>query len=491
MKQTGLITKYPLPQDYVLGGETAVKGKIRTSDWKEYLPAIEKQYSINFDTLSCTSFSFNNVVESQLNFMIAKGELSADSIKWLTDNGYIENGKVNLSDRFLAVMSGTTERGNDFRTVAECARTVGLIPEKDFPLGGNSFAEYHNKSLITQQMKDKASQFLKRIKISWEWLFFDSALGFNEGVQVSGVIQETPVQIGITTPATHATMLFDYNKDTKWFKVFDTYDPFFFENYGDAYNPQIGLRVMCSAPVIIAPTPVPSEFTFKNTLVVGSKGNDVIQLQRVLISEGLMKVGLDTGNFGPITLQAVKNFQMKYGIRPTGNVGPITIAKLNSILDGLKKKPKYQISEAGLALIMQFEGCILHPYKDQSGYWTIGWGNRYINGVEVTHETPPLTQEQADNLFLSSLGSYQEAVNKSVERWITQSQYDALVSLCYNIGTGAFAQSSLIKRVNDGTITRADFLQWVKSRDQKTKELLTLPGLVKRRNKEADVYGLA
>lgn len=355
MKQSGLITKYPLPQDYVLGSETAVKGKVRTSDWKEYLPATEKQYSIGFDTLSCTSFSFNNVVESQLNFMIKKGEFNTDSIKWLTDNGYIENNKVNLSDRFLAIMSGTTDRGNDFRTVAECARTIGLIPEKDFPLTGNSFTEYHNKSLITQSMKDKAAEFLKRVKISWEWLFFDSASGFNEGVQVENVIQETPIQIAIPTPGTHATMLFGYNKDNEWFKVFDTYEPFFFENNGDSYNPQIGLRVMCSVPVIIAPTPVPSEFIFKNTLVFGSKGNDVVQLQRILISEGLMKVGLDTGNFGSITLQAVKNFQMKYGIRTTGNVGPITMAKLNSILDALKKKPKNKLDAWALA-IQTFEG---------------------------------------------------------------------------------------------------------------------------------------
>ena len=54
-------------------------------------------------------------------------------------------------------------------------------------------------------------------------------------------------------------------------------------------------------------------------------------LQQVLIAEGLLKQGLDTGNFFDKTLMALKNFQVKYGIEPVGQVGPKTRAKLNEL----------------------------------------------------------------------------------------------------------------------------------------------------------------
>lgn len=486
MRQSGNNPKFPEVTDYRVGGETALKPKKRTSDWKQYAPAIEKQYAPTFDTLSCTSFSFNNVVEFQLNYMIATKELPDTTIKWLTDNGYIEaDGKVNLSDRFLAIMSGTTERGNDFRTVAETARTVGCIPEKDLPLGNcTTFAEYHNKALITQAMKDKALKFLELVSIQWDWLFFDSTTGFNEEYQVKDNIEATPIQIGITTPATHATCLYGYVSDTKVFKVYDTYEPFYFEGSAENYNPQIGARILVTAKEQPPMPPMPpATFTFKTVLVYKMRHTDVVQLQRVLINFGFLKVGLDTGLFWDRTLQAVKNFQMYYGITPTGNVGQVTMAKLNSLL-GSKKK--LTISDAGLKMLIKFEGLgdgnrktsILEPYQDQTGTWTIGYGNTYINGVKVTRETPPITQEQAMTLLLTSLESYQETVRRSVAVDLKQDQYDALVSFCFNCGS----LLGLKDKINLGTITKDDFMQYVYSKGKK------LPVLVSRRQQEADYY---
>lgn len=276
-KQSGLIIKYPQPQDYVLGGETAIKGITRTDNWYEWLPKTEKQYTPDFDTLSCTSFSFTNVAETQLNYMI-KNELGAEAVKWLTDNGYIEDGKVNLSDRFLAIMSGTTINGNDMRTVAECARLNGLIPEKDFPMGGTDFASYHDKSLITKAMKAKGKEFLKYVNIMWEWSFSDTLLGFHEEAQIEKVLSETPLQIAIPTPATHATTLFKYNPLKKWFKVFDSYDPFYFENSADVYNPQIGMRISVTTKTVPTITPIYNDYTFTALLRYGSTGYDVVQL---------------------------------------------------------------------------------------------------------------------------------------------------------------------------------------------------------------------
>ena len=49
MQQSGNIPVFPLPQDYIMGGESAVKVKSRTTDWLKYLPSTEKQYAPTFD----------------------------------------------------------------------------------------------------------------------------------------------------------------------------------------------------------------------------------------------------------------------------------------------------------------------------------------------------------------------------------------------------------------------------------------------------------
>ena len=53
----------------------------------------------------------------------------------------------------------------------------------------------------------------------------------------------------------------------------------------------------------------------------------------------------------------------------------------------------------GVALIKRFEGCVLHPYQDSVGIWTIGWGCTTLSdGTRVTMTTTPLSQVQADAL---------------------------------------------------------------------------------------------
>lgn len=127
---------------------------------------------------------------------------------------------------------------------------------------------------------------------------------------------------------------------------------------------------------------------------------------------------------------------------------------------------------------------------DSAGYWTIGFGNRYINGKEVTKNTPSILMEEAIQLFMTSLKSYEDGVRESVKIILKQNQYDALVSLCYNIGTVGFKNSTLLQHLNQGKITRADFLLYIKARDQITGQLKVIQGLVNRRNKEADLFGL-
>jgi len=145
-----------------------------------------------------------------------------------------------------------------------------------------------------------------------------------------------------------------------------------------------------------------------------------------------------------------------------------------------------KLSQKGLELIKQFEGLSLTPYVCAGGINTIGYGNTYyMNGKKVTLKDKPLTLQQAEELLKFSLTTYEKAVDSFCRDDISQSQFDALVSFAYNLGTSALQKSTLIKKVNanpkDPTI-KAEFLKWNKANGK------VLAGLTKRRQAEANLY---
>lgn len=146
-----------------------------------------------------------------------------------------------------------------------------------------------------------------------------------------------------------------------------------------------------------------------------------------------------------------------------------------------------QLDQAGLNLIKQFEGCILHPYLDQVGIPTIGFGQTYYpaTGKKVTMQDPPITRQQADEMFLVMLKPYELAVYSTTRDDITQNNFNALVSLTYNIGTAGFKTSTVHRLVNEGIADErleAAFLMWKKAGGK------VVQGLINRRKKEYQVY---
>lgn len=98
----------------------------------------------------------------------------------------------------------------------------------------------------------------------------------------------------------------------------------------------------------------------------------------------------------------------------------------------------HSLSHVGFNLIKGFEGCVLHPYLDTVGVPTIGWGSTaYEDGRRVTMSDPHIDQARADALFMHMLGKYVAGINAIVHVTLTQSQFDALVSLAYNCGVHA------------------------------------------------------
>ena len=142
-----------------------------------------------------------------------------------------------------------------------------------------------------------------------------------------------------------------------------------------------------------------------------------------------------------------------------------------------------QISQNGVAVLKYFESCHLEAYPDPGtggAPWTIGWGH---TGPEVK---PGLkwSQDMADRTLMKDLHKFETAVSAVVRVPMTQGQFDALVCLTYNIGIGAFQNSTLLKLLNarnyDGAAEQ--FKRWNKAAGK------TLRGLTRRRAAEQCLF---
>lgn len=140
-------------------------------------------------------------------------------------------------------------------------------------------------------------------------------------------------------------------------------------------------------------------------------------------------------------------------------------------------------SDKGIELIADHEGLRLKAYKCPAGVWTIGYGH---TGGIVQGQT--ISKQQAVEFLKQDLRVSEKAVNKKGLN-INQNQFDALVSFIFNVGSGAFGRSTLLKKVrinpNDLSIV-SEFAKWNKARVNGV--LTVLPGLTKRRKAESNLY---
>ena len=142
-----------------------------------------------------------------------------------------------------------------------------------------------------------------------------------------------------------------------------------------------------------------------------------------------------------------------------------------------------RISEQGLDFIKSFEGLRLKSYQDSIGVWTIGWG--HTRGVR---KGQVITEAQAERFLRDDLEPIERQLTADLgEDGVLQCQFDALGSFCFNLGIGAYMKSTLRKYVKAGRDTDADreFAKWVHAGGR------VLPGLVRRRKAEAELYAQA
>lgn len=153
-----------------------------------------------------------------------------------------------------------------------------------------------------------------------------------------------------------------------------------------------------------------------------------------------------------------------------------------------------QMSSHGLELLEQWEGFELEVYNDSAGLPTIGVGHLLtkselssgkitINGVPVKYSNG-LTQQQVTDLLAQDVQPAAAAVNNGVKVPLDQNQFDALVSFTFNVGTAAFAGSTLLKLLNQKQYDQVptQLLRWTRAGGR------VVQGLVNRRNNEIKLW---
>lgn len=178
----------------------------------------------------------------------------------------------------------------------------------------------------------------------------------------------------------------------------------------------------------------------------------------------------------------------------------LPFARSTKIPDDIKqeiiepRKTALRISDNGLHHLINIEGIRRHKYLDASGYPTIGVGHLltqdeissgkiHINN-EAVYYRDGLSDKQVEKLLAQDLKRFMVAVNNNVGVYITQNQFDALVSFAFNVGVGAFLKSTLLRKLNAGDYSEVptQMRRWNKSAGK------VLDGLRNRREKEIALW---
>lgn len=154
------------------------------------------------------------------------------------------------------------------------------------------------------------------------------------------------------------------------------------------------------------------------------------------------------------------------------------------------------ISDAGLKFVMHHEGFKKNIYLDVAKLPTIGVGHLLLpeenkrNAINIggTYVKAPLTDDQVMQLLRQDLVRFVKIVQSSCTQELTQNQFDACVSLAFNIGTGGFKTSSVVKRINANNVPAVPdaFMMWTKATINGQRQVVK--GLVNRRRAEVDLF---
>lgn len=149
---------------------------------------------------------------------------------------------------------------------------------------------------------------------------------------------------------------------------------------------------------------------------------------------------------------------------------------------------EFTASNEMIELLKKFEGFSLYPYWDYS-QWTVGYGTRVPDDKLAEYKANGIPQDEAEALLMEFLDTMGAAVNSFADKFgltLTQAQFDALLSLSFNCGTSWLYKPSTLRTAVVEGWTGDDFVfafaQWSNSGSE------TIPGLIRRRLSEANMY---
>lgn len=345
------------PRTWIAGAESGVPYKelLQAPDWSPFMPTYENQIRDGFDAVSCVTYQGLSSLEFQLERMRQRGLLRKEILDFFIDNGYIDsNNKINFSDRFSSIMSGTTWHGNNMTNPMDSFRRDGVIPEKMLPYPDltqfkdadgritrdyECFKFYSNPAVITQEMKDLGKKFLKFFDIRYEVVYYNNMAPLNLNV-IRYHLKHAPLSFaapvasgeggdsvipGVGCGAGHARLIYRDMPEDQWHTIFDSFARATKKLGRDWCIPYVYKMVITTrnAPV------VPDKFThnFLVKLTPGDKNNEVIALQRTLqiLKDKNGKPYLDprivpVPIFGPQTKAAVIAFQLDRAVATPGEI---------------------------------------------------------------------------------------------------------------------------------------------------------------------------
>lgn len=262
-------------RDFAKGINSPINYEVRNTngDWSPYFGNFEAQKIGNFETSCCWAFAPIEVIEDQLEFLWKTGQMTDGAKKFFTDNGYIDSdGDFYLSRRFIAIMSGIREGGNDSINFFKLQAKYGCIPTPMLPhtLDAQS---YFDKNAVTQQMLDLGQQFNKYVNIAYETI--GKLWTRNDRVSIQATLYQSPLVITIPVPqdvqkwnanfvkwdgtigAGHVVELYALNGAGEYL-IYDQYEPHLKVLSADYYIPEVinavvSMKLIPSIPIITNP----------------------------------------------------------------------------------------------------------------------------------------------------------------------------------------------------------------------------------------------
>ena len=146
-------------------------------------------------------------------------------------------------------------------------------------------------------------------------------------------------------------------------------------------------------------------------------------------------------------------------------------------------RARQKVSRAGVELIKSFEGLRTAAARLPDGRWTLGYGHTFS-----AREGARVTQEDADALLRFDLLPVVDSINNLILVPLNQNQFDALVSFCFNIGAENFAQSTVLKRINEGRLNEAALAMDSWRSAEFNGQTYVLAPLIRRRAAEKNLF---